>query len=145
MNYSILVVDDEQNLRFTLSAILQEKGYFVTTAASGEEALELLSAIQYDLMFLDLKMPGLDGMEVLAKIQATCPDMPVLILTANTSLDTAVETLRRGAAGYLLKPVDPEQILSRVKEALREHDYNRRRDQIIDQIQKILIELDTYE
>ncbi len=145
MNYSILIVDDEQNLRLTLSAILLEKGYFVTTAASGEEALELLSAIQYDLVFLDLKMPGLDGMEVLAKINTIYPEMPVLILTANTSLETAIECLRQGATGYLLKPLDPEEILNRVKEVLKEQDYSRRREKIIDQIQKILIELDTYE
>lgn len=142
---SILIVDDDHCTRSSLSAVLQPEGYFVTATADAEEALQLLSAIQYDLVFLDLSLPSGDGMEVLARIHALNPELPVLILTSNASLEIAVEALRQGAAGYLLKPFDPEQILSRVKAALKDQKNTYRRNMIIDEIQKLLVELDLYE
>jgi DNA-binding NtrC family response regulator len=104
---SILIVDDEANLRSTLTLILQRAGYTVRAAANGQEGLRCLHDEKIDLLFLDLKMPGKDGMEILPDIRLLHPELPVLVLTANASLDVAVEAMRIGAYGYLLKPVEP--------------------------------------
>lgn len=117
---SILIIDDEAFLRTTLGIILQRAGYSVTTASGAQEGLQLLLSEKFDLIFLDLKMPGKDGMELLPEIRLLDPNLPVLILTANASLDTAIQSMRMGAVGYLMKPIDPEQIIGRVEETLKE-------------------------
>jgi DNA-binding NtrC family response regulator len=142
---SILIVDDEANLRSTLTLILKRAGYATRSAASGQEALECLLRARFDLLFLDLKMPGMDGMELLPQIRRLDPDLPVLILTANASLDIAVETLRIGAYGYLLKPVEPDQIISRVNEIFQEQRQAQRRKQIVEEIRGIIAELNEME
>jgi DNA-binding response OmpR family regulator len=139
-NYTILIVDDEPNLRTTLSLILQRAGYTVTTAGNAEEAHEMLKAQPFDLAFLDIKMPQKSGLTLLTEIKQYFPDMPVLLLTAFASLDSAIEAVRRGAADYLLKPIDPPQILSRVKQVLSEQQPNRRRA-IMNEMQRLLGEL----
>lgn len=139
--YSILIIDDETNLRCTLGIILQRAGYLVTGASGAQEALQLLSARKHDLVFLDLKMPGMDGMQLLPEILRIDPDLPVLILTANASLETAIRALGLGAEGYLLKPLDPDQILNRVKEIFRERENFQRRRQIVKEIHGILAEI----
>lgn len=120
-NNSILIIDDEAFLRTTLAVILQRAGYSVSTASGGEEALHILLDHKFDLVFLDLKMPGMDGMELLPEIRLLDPKLPVLILTANASLESAIQTMRLGAIGYLMKPIDPEQIVNRVEEVIKEH------------------------
>jgi DNA-binding response OmpR family regulator len=138
--YSILVVDDEPNLRTTLSLILQRDGYLVTAAGDAEEALEKLKAGQFDLVFLDIKMPKKSGLTLLTEIKQMLPDLPVLLLTAFASLDSAIEAVRRGAADYLLKPIDPPQILARVRQVLSEQQPSRRRA-IMNEMQRLLGEL----
>src|SRR5512136_1462630 len=103
INHTILIVDDEPNLRRSLGLILQRAGYFVTTAANAAEAIQLLQAGAYDLTFLDIKLPDQSGIQLLPQIRDLYPDMPVLILTAHASLDTAIEAVRAGAKDYLLK------------------------------------------
>lgn len=139
-NYSILIVDDESNLRTTLSLILQRDGYTVTTAGNADEAHEQLRAKQYDLVFLDIKMAKKSGLTLLTEIKQIFPDLPVLLLTAFASLESAIEAVRRGAADYLLKPIDPQQILARVKQVLAEQQPNRRRA-IMNEMQRLLGEL----
>ncbi|MAT96584.1 MAG: hypothetical protein CL608_05520 [Anaerolineaceae bacterium] len=139
-NHTILVVDDEPNLRKTLRLILQRDGYTVTTAGDADEAHEQLKASQFDLVFLDIKMPKKSGLVLLTEIKQMYPDMPVLLLTAFASLDSAIEAVRRGAADYLLKPIDPPQILSRVKQVLSQQQPNRRRA-IMNEMQRLLGEL----
>ncbi len=139
-NYTILIVDDEPNLRMTLSLILQREGYVVTIAGDADEAHEQLKAKPFDLVFLDIKMPKKSGLVLLTEIKQIYPDMPVLLLTAFASLDSAIEAVRRGAADYLLKPIDPSQILSRVKQVLSEYQPNRRRA-IMHEMQRLLGEL----
>ncbi|MGE5221252.1 MAG: sigma-54-dependent transcriptional regulator [Omnitrophica WOR_2 bacterium] len=117
---SILIIDDEAYLRSTLAIILKRAGYSVTTADGAQEALQVLLNNHFDLVFLDLKMPGKDGMELLPEIRLLDPNLPVLILTANASLETAIQSMRMGAIGYLMKPIDPEQIISRVDEIIQE-------------------------
>lgn len=116
----ILIIDDELNLRSSLSYILQRVGYQVITAGNAQEALQHLVSQRFDLVFLDLKMPGMDGMELLPEIRLIDPHLPVIILTANNSLETAIQTMRKGARGYLMKPFDPEQILARADEVIQE-------------------------
>lgn len=139
-NHTILIVDDEPNLRKTLSLILQRDGYTVTTAGDADEAHEHLKARHFDLAFLDIKMPKKSGLILLTEIKQIYPDMPVLLLTAFASLDSAIEAVRRGAADYLLKPIDPPQILSRVKQVLAQQQPDRRRA-IMNEMQRLLGEL----
>jgi len=140
---TILVIDDEPNLRRTLAAILQRAGYLVTTASTAREALENLTTGAFDLVFLDIRMPEMDGMTVLPQIRRMYPDMPVLIVTAHATLETAMQAVRQGARDYLLKPVDPEKILARVAEILAEQKLPARRQQIFSQLQNLLGELNS--
>lgn len=138
---TILIVDDEANLRRSLSLILQKAGYSVTCAANGGEAIQYLQSGAYDLAFLDLKMPDTNGMELLPEIRNMYPDMPVLILTAHATLESAIEAVRKGARDYLIKPIDPPVILSRVDEILAEQRQPKRRREIVSHIQELLAEL----
>ena len=93
----VLIVDDEKNIRFSLSKALEKLEVPVETADSGEEALGKLTQADYDLMLLDLRMPGMDGMEVLRQVSQQLPELKVIIITAYGSLDLAVEAMRLGA------------------------------------------------
>ncbi len=138
---SILVIDDEPNLRNTLSVILQRGGYQVTTAANGAEALQRLKNGIFDMAFLDLKLPDTSGLELLPNIRGIYPDMPILILTAHATLNSAIEAVRKGARDYMLKPINPKYILERVKEMLAEQEKPLRQREIISQVQGLLSEL----
>lgn len=138
---TILIIDDEPNLRRSLALILQRAGYSVTTAGRADEVYQYLEAGAYDLVFLDLKMPDINGLDLLPDIHRMYPDMPVLILTAHATLDSAIEAVRKGARDYLLKPVDPAQILNRVSEVLAEVEQSKRRREIVGEMQNLLSEL----
>lgn len=118
MTPKILVVDDERATRLSLSDILRLDGYDVQTAASGEEAVQLLAAGQIDLMLLDIKMPGMDGMQVLAEARRLSPRTVAILLTAHGTLDTAMQAIEEQAFAYLLKPSAPEVILDKVRRGL---------------------------
>ncbi len=119
-SYVILIIDDELFLRSTLAVILQRVGYTTQEAGDAGEAIQTLSDTHIDLVFLDLQMPDRDGLELLPEIVRDYPDIPVLILTANGSLEKAVEALRLGARDYLLKPVEPGEIITRVDDILKD-------------------------
>jgi DNA-binding response OmpR family regulator len=139
-NYSILIIDDEPNLRRSLGLILQRAGYTVTTAANAAEAVHLLSAGAFDLTFLDIKLPDQNGIQLLPQIRQLYPEMPILILTAHATLETAIGAVKLGARDYLLKPIDPESILLRIEELFKEEKPKRRRE-ITNQLQDLLNEL----
>jgi DNA-binding response OmpR family regulator len=124
-----------------MALILQKAGYSVTSAASGQDAIQYLQSGAYDLAFLDLKMPDVNGLELLPQIRALYPEMPVLILTAHASLETAIDAVRKGARDYMIKPVDPTMIVHRVEEILNEQRQPKRRREIITHIQELLAEL----
>src|SRR5919202_2114125 len=115
---SILVVDDEKSQREILEMILSAEGYDVTTAASGEAALKLARERRYDLVLTDLKMTGIDGIELLQKLLAYDSSIIVVLLTAHSSIDSAKDALRRGAFDYLEKPYDREKLLETISRAL---------------------------
>src|SRR6266545_8088618 len=142
---TILVVDDEDPLRLSLSLILQKENYRVETAANAKDALEYLQLHKYDLMFLDLNLPGMSGIDLLVEIHRQVPHMPVLILTAHAALESAIQAIRLGARDYLVKPVEPVLILTRVAEILAESEQPARKKEIVGQIQGLLVELQKIE
>jgi DNA-binding NtrC family response regulator len=106
----ILIVDDEKNIRLTMSESLKPLGMPVHTAVNGEEALRKLHEEQAGLVFLDLKMPGIDGMEVLRQIKERWPTLRVIIVTAHGTIASAVEAMKLGAVDFLQKPFSPGEI-----------------------------------
>jgi DNA-binding response OmpR family regulator len=138
---TILIVDDEDRLRLSMSLILQKENYRVTTASSAEEALTCLQLQEYDLMFLDLNLPGMSGIDLLVEVHKRVPQMPVLILTAHAALESAIQAIRLGARDYLIKPVEPLMILARVREVLAESEQPARKKEIVGQLQALLDEL----
>jgi DNA-binding NtrC family response regulator len=107
---SILVVDDEKNIRLTMSIALEELSIQVHTAVNGEEALQKLRESEFGLVFLDLRMPGMDGMEVLRRIRDDWPRVRVIIVTAHGTIDSAVEAMKLGAVDFVQKPCTPSEI-----------------------------------
>ena len=115
----VLIVDDEPNLRKILAAQLARDGYDVMTAADGEEGLAMLREHHIDLVVTDLKMPKIDGMELLRLALREDPDLPIVMITAHGTVDTAVEALKLGAFDYLTKPFDKDEVRQIVGKALR--------------------------
>src|SRR5439155_8993100 len=113
---SLLVVDDNENNRDALSRRLKQKGYDVTVAASGYEALALVGSDAYDLVLLDVEMPGMGGLEVLAKLRETRSDteLPIIMFTARSEGADVVEAFRLGANDYVTKPIDFPVALARI-------------------------------
>lgn len=114
----IMVVDDEPIIREGMLRILEGTEFAVETFASGYLALEKLQEASFDLLITDLKMPGMGGMEVLKSIKVLQPEMPVIIITGYSSVDTAVEAMKNGAIDYIAKPFTPEEITTKVATAL---------------------------
>ncbi|MDY6792133.1 MAG: sigma-54 dependent transcriptional regulator [Thermodesulfobacteriota bacterium] len=115
---TVLVVDDEKNYPLILGAVLEEEGFEVLTASSGREALEIQQTSDVDLILTDMKMPSMDGIELLEKIKAIDPDLPVIMMTAYGSVDKAVEAMEKGAYSYILKPFDNEKLVVYVNKAI---------------------------
>jgi len=107
---AILVVDDEKNIRLTLSQSLEPLGIPVQTAFNGEEALQKLGEGQFGMVFLDLKMPGMQGMDVLRRIKDDWPTARVIIITAHGTIESAVEAMKLGAVDFVQKPFSPGEI-----------------------------------
>ena len=102
----ILIVDDEQSVREVLSEYFVEQGYSVETAEDGEKALALVQANAPDLVLLDVRMPGIDGLETLRRLRTIAPDLAVIMVTANEDVGLARDTLKLGALDYVAKPFD---------------------------------------
>ena len=106
----ILVVDDEAAMRGALKDWLMEDGYEVGIAAGGVEAIEMAEEKDWEVVLLDLKMPGMDGLETLRRLKEINSDTEILIMTAYATVDTAVQAMKEGAFDYLVKPFDPDQV-----------------------------------
>ena len=126
---SVLIVDDEIYIRTTLSFALEKMNLSVDTAASGAEALNKLAEKSYGLMLLDLRMPGIDGMEVLRRVPEIRPEVKVVIITAYGSVEAAVEAMKLGAVDFLQKPFDPEEVRKLVSSLLDQSSQETSRDQ----------------
>ena len=114
---TILIVDDEKNYLTILSALLEDEGFEVLTAPGGSEALEIHKSSDLDLILTDMKMPKMDGIELLENIKENDPDLPVIMMTAHGTVDKAVEAIQKGAFTYVLKPFDNERLIIYVKKA----------------------------
>jgi len=141
----ILIVDDESSLRQTLARILQRAGFEVTTTANGKDALSLLSQHSFDMVYLDIRMPDISGLDVLKVIHSKFPELPVILFTAQPDLNSAVEALRRGAIDYLLKPLKPQTIIDRTKTVLVNKEKERRKRELQRQIDALQTELNALE
>ncbi|MCE5326150.1 MAG: response regulator [Planctomycetaceae bacterium] len=106
----VLIVDDEKNIRLTLSQALETLDLKVDCAINGEEALTAIESKSYGLILLDLKMPGMDGIEVLRRIRQSRPDIKVIIITAHGTIEKAVEAMKLGAVDFIQKPFVPREI-----------------------------------
>jgi DNA-binding NtrC family response regulator len=118
MSRSVLVVDDEKLVRWSLRESLREKGYEVSLAESGEEALRLAKKDSFDVILLDIRLPDIDGVEVLRRIRSENQDASVIMISAVTDVETAVETIRLGAKDFATKPLDPDDISFRIERVL---------------------------
>jgi len=141
----ILIIDDEPALRKTLARVLQQAGFEVTTAENGEQGISFLENTNFDLAYMDLRMPGLSGLDVLNIIHTKYPNLPVILFTAQPDLNSAVEALRRGATDYLLKPLRPEIIIERTKAILATQQKEKRKREITAQIEELQTELKSLE
>ena len=118
----VLIVDDEPNLRKILSAQLSRDGYEVMTAEDGEQGLALLKEHHIDLVITDLKMPKVDGMTLLKRALELEPELPIVLITAHGTIDTAVEALKSGAFDFVTKPFDKDEVRQIVAKALKTRD-----------------------
>ncbi len=118
----ILVVDDEKNIRLVIAQCLEAAGYTVDLAVDGEHGLQKMAEHSYHLLLLDLKLPGIDGMEVLTQSRRMHADLPVIMMTAHGTVETAVEAMKLGALDYLQKPFTPDEILAQVSRVLGRQD-----------------------
>ncbi|MBN1972725.1 MAG: response regulator [Sedimentisphaerales bacterium] len=127
----ILIVDDEKNIRLTISQALADMDVETNTAVNGEEALAKLKDTEFGMVLLDLRMPGMDGMEVLAKLRKERPDIRVVIITAHGTIDSAVDAMKLGAVDFIQKPFTPKEIRYMVSKIIKRetldivksHDY----------------------
>jgi len=135
---TILLVDDEPIIRNSLSRELQGEGYTVTTADSGDKAISKLKQERFDLVISDLRMEGLDGLDVLKQAKGTAPRLPVIILTGQGDMVSAIEALRLGADDYMLKPCDISELLIRMSHCFEKKELL---EQLKNQNQKLLHEI----
>jgi two-component system nitrogen regulation response regulator NtrX len=121
MREKVLVVDDESGVRSTLSAILGDEGYSVETAETGEACLAVLEARRFDLVLLDVWLPGIDGLTTLERLRQVDPGVPVVVISGHGNIETAVKAVRLGAQDFVEKPLSLEKTLLVVRNALRQH------------------------
>lgn len=128
----VLIVDDDVSILGVVSEVLEDDGYTVTTASSGEEALDILRDNQFSLVMSDIRLPGINGVEVLEHIKRISPRTNVIIITSHASLDTSIDAIKHGAYDYLLKPFeDLSLISSAAKRAIESYELELERSQLI--------------
>ena len=142
---NVLIIDDEDRLRQTLTRVLRSAGCQVSGAANGQEALQIIKTLPCDLVYLDIHLPDMNGLEILQALRQTHPDLPVILFTGHASLQSALEAIRLGAADYLVKPIDPEVFVARTRVILEEQAIERRKRQLREQITALRAELRSLE
>jgi len=125
----ILIVDDEKNIRMTISQALTDMDVETDSAVNGEEALSKLKDTEFGLVLLDLRMPGMDGMEVLEKLREDRPDIRVVIITAHGTIDCAVDAMKLGAVDFIQKPFTPKEIRYLVSKIIKRETLDKEKSQ----------------
>ncbi len=140
----ILIVDDDENILRVEAAILKDKGYEVETAATGTEAIEKTERLHFDLMLVDIRLPDMEGTEVITRVHDTTPKIRKVIVTGYPSLQNAVAAVNNGADAYVMKPFDVEQMLETVRKQLDLQDQERKfsEEKVADFIQTRVAEFD---
>ncbi len=126
----ILIVDDDDALRESLELVLAAEGYELASAASGMQALERIESMPVDVILCDLRMPGLDGFDLIPQLAARLPGVPIILMSAHATADLAIEAMRRGAYDYLAKPFQPSEVLLTLRKA-HERERLRRANQLL--------------
>ena len=125
----ILVVDDDENIRKVVVAILEEEGYIVEAADTASKAIEKTRKKYYNVALIDVRLPDMEGIELLTKMKSTTPRMRKIIITGYPTLQNAIEAVNKGADAYIMKPFDVEKVLKTIKDQLREQDEENRYSQ----------------
>jgi two-component system NtrC family response regulator len=128
-NARILVVDDDENIRKVLTTILEDEGYAVEAVENGKKAIEKSKRGFYNLALIDIRLPDMEGIELLTKMKDTVPKMRKIIITGYPTLQNAIEAVNRGADAYILKPFDMEKVLQTIKEQLEKQEEERKYSQ----------------
>ena len=140
----ILVVDDDESIRKTLEAILKDEGYCVDSAEYGKQAIEKTHCGCYDLALIDIRLPDMEGTELLTKMKDTTPKMRKIIITGYPSLQNTVEALNKGANAYIVKSFDVKEVLKTIREQLDKQEAERTfsRDRVVEYIKTRAKELE---
>jgi DNA-binding NtrC family response regulator len=125
----ILIVDDDESIRKILSTILEDEGYVVETAENGREAIEKSTTRFYNLALIDIRLPDIEGVILLARLKETVPRMRKIIITGFPSIQNAIEAVNNNADGYMLKPFEIGKILETIKEQLKKQQEEKAYDQ----------------
>lgn len=136
--HKILIVDDEKIFRESLYYWFEEDGFDVDTAESGEDALKIFEKGKYDIMLVDMKMPGMSGIELLAKVKEIEPNLIIIMITAFASVPTAIKALKDGAFDYITKPVDPDELAHLIDKALKHKVLEKENVQLKEQLDEII-------
>jgi DNA-binding NtrC family response regulator len=125
----ILIVDDDENIRKVLTAILEEEGYQIDSAETAKKAIEKTRKNFYNLALIDIKLPDMEGIELLTKMKETTPKMRKVIITGYPTLQNAIEAVNRGADAYIVKPFDMDKVLMTIREQLKKQEEEKRYSQ----------------
>jgi DNA-binding NtrC family response regulator len=134
----ILIVDDDESVTRTFKVILEENGYIVDTTDCGREAIEKTNKKFYNAVFIDIRLPDMEGIELLTAIKETTPKMVKIVITGYPSLQNAIEAVNKGADAYVLKPPKMSEVLNTLKESLQKQQEEKRlsEEKVADFIQK---------
>jgi two-component system response regulator PilR (NtrC family) len=125
----ILIVDDDENIRKVLTTILEEEGYLVDSAETAKKAIEKTRKNFYNIALIDIRLPDMEGIELLTKMKETTPKMRKVIITGYPTLQNAIEAVNRGADAYIVKPFDMDKVLMTIREQLRKQEEEKRYSQ----------------
>jgi DNA-binding response OmpR family regulator len=140
MMTKVLVIDDEEIIRERLSKLLELDDYETFTAGDGEEGLKIVNEEKPEIALVDIKMPGLDGIEVLRKIREDAEETQVILITGHGGVETAIQALKEGAFGYIQKPIDYDELEIEIKRALEKQEMQRKLDEYVDNLEKAIKE-----
>ena len=140
----ILIIDDDENIRKVLTTILEDEGYDVESVDTAKKAIERTRRKFYNLALIDIRLPDMEGIELLTKMKNTTPKIRKLIITGYPTLQNAVEAVNRGADAYIMKPFDMEKVLEEIKDQLKKQQKEKRysQDKVAEFIETRVRELD---